>query len=200
MGDVSRAHLRWQPPQPFPYPLRARPQKEEDKMDTTPLRDAYRALLDAAATVADSDDPSPLPPTGEWNGDQILAHVAIINAATIAAVSAIASGANTTYDNRIALDTWTIDRLIALAGGTAGLRERIRLQADALCALGGPMLSDAELNTPVPTRLLSNDTLLVDQPMPLRDLITGLAEAELPGHTKQLVSLLPSSTGDEAAT
>jgi hypothetical protein len=165
-------------------------------MDTTTLRQAYRALLDAAATVADSDNPGLLPPAGEWNADQILAHVAIINATTIAAVSAIASGANTTYDNRIALDTWTIDRLIALAGGTAGLRERIRLQADALCALGGPMLSDAELNTPVPTRLLSNDTLLVDQPMPLRDLITGLAEAELPGHTKQLLALLPNGGGE----
>lgn len=169
-------------------------------MDTIPLRNAYRALLDAAATVADSGDPSPLPPTGEWNADQILAHVAIVNAATIAAVSAIASGANTTYDNRIALDTWTIERLIALAGGNAGLRDRIRLQADALCTLGGPVLSDAELDTPVPTRLLSKDTVMVDQPMPLRDLITGLAEAELPGHTQQLLALLPSDTGAEAAT
>src|ERR1700761_3014889 len=169
-------------------------------MDTTPLRDAYRALLDAAVTVADSGDASPLPPTGEWNADQILAHVAIINAAAIAAVSAIASGANTTYDNRIALDTWTIDRLITLTGGSAGLQDRIRLQADALCTLGGPMLSDAELNTPVPTRPLSNDTLLVAQPMPLRDLITGLAEAELPGHTRHLLALLPSGTGAEAAT
>jgi hypothetical protein len=169
-------------------------------MDTIPLRDAYRALLDAAATVARSGDPSPLPPTGEWNADQILAHVAIVNAATIAAVSAIASGANTTYDNRIALDTWTIERVIALAGGNAGLRDRIRLQADALCTLGGPVLSEAELNTLVPTRLLSNDTVLVDQPIPLRDLIAGLAEVELPGHTEQLLALLPSGTGAEAAT
>jgi hypothetical protein len=167
-------------------------------MDTTPLRDAYRALLDAAATVAGSGDPSPSPAAGEWNADQILAHVAIINAATIAAVSAIASGANTTYDNRIAQDTWTIGRLITLTGGNAGLQDRIRLQADALCTLGGRMLSDAELNTLVPTRLLSNDTLLADQPIPLRDLITGLAEAELPGHTTQLLALLPSGTGAEA--
>jgi hypothetical protein len=169
-------------------------------MDTVPLLDAYRALLDAAATVAGSGDPSPLPPTGEWNADQILAHVAIVNAATIAAVSAIASGANTTYDNRVALDTWTIERLIALAGGNAGLRDRIRLQANALCTLGGPVLSDTELDTPVPTRLLSKDTVLVDQPMPLRDLITGLAEVELPGHTQQLLALLPSGTGVKAAT
>jgi hypothetical protein len=160
-------------------------------MDTTGLRDAQRALLDAAATVADAGDPGSLPPAGEWNAEQILAHVAIINATTITAVSAISSGTNTTYDNRMALDTWTIDRLIALAGGNAGLRDRIRRQADALCALGGPMLSDDELNTLVPTRLLSNDTVLVDQPVPLRDILTGLAEMELPGHTRQLLALLP---------
>jgi hypothetical protein len=198
MGDVSRARLRRQSPQPAPYSLRARLQKEEDTMDTTPLRDGYRALLDAAATVADSGDTSPVPPTGEWNADQILAHVAIINATTITTVSSAATGATATYDNRIALDTWTIDRVIALAGGNTGLRDRIGLQGDALCALGGPMLSEAELDTLVPTLLLSNDTVLVDQPVPLRDLITGLAEVELPGHTKQLLALLPQGAGAEA--
>ncbi|TLS40660.1 hypothetical protein FE633_40270 [Streptomyces montanus] len=169
-------------------------------VDTAPLRDAYRALLDAAATVADSGDANPVPPAGEWNADQILAHVTIVNAATIAAVSSVASGANATYDNRMALDTWTIDRIIARAGGNAGLRDRIRLQGDALCGLAGPMLSEAELDAPVPTLLLSNDTVLVDQLVPLRDLITGLAQVELPGHTKQLLALLPEGGGAEAAT
>ena len=167
-------------------------------MDTTPLRGAYDALLDAAATVADSKETVSVPPSGEWNAEQILAHVAIINAATIAAVSAIASGTNTTFDNRISQDTWTIERVIVLAGGNAGLRDRIRIQGDALCALGGAMLSDAELDTPVATRLLSNGTCLVDQPLPLRDLITGLAQAELPGHTKQLLGLLSNGPGDES--
>ncbi|MFG3685502.1 hypothetical protein [Micromonospora sp. NPDC047740] len=164
-------------------------------MDTAPLRHAYRALLDAAAAVADSGHPSP--PAGEWNADQILAHVTLINAATITAASAVAGGANTTYDNRIALDTWTIERVIALAGGNVGLRGRIRLQGDALCALGGPALSEAELDTLVPARLLSRDTLLVNQPLPLRDIITGLAEVELPGHTKQLLALLRDGDGAE---
>lgn len=169
-------------------------------MDTTPLRDAYRTLLDAAATVAGSGETSPVPPAGEWSADQILAHVALVNAATIAAVSAVASGANTTYDNRIALDTWTIERVIVLAGGNAGLRDRIRVQGDVLCALGGPMLSEAERETLVPSRLLSNDTVLVDQPVPLRDLITGLANVELPGHTEQLLALLSEGARAEATT
>lgn len=167
-------------------------------MDTTQLRDAYRALLDAAATVADSGETSPVPPAGEWNADQILAHVSLVNAATIVAVSAVASGANTTYDNRVALDTWTIERVITLAGGNTALRERIRVQGDALCALSGQMLSQVELDTLVPSRLLSNDTVLVDQPVPLRDLITGLADVELPGHREQLLALLSKGTRAEA--
>ncbi|MFC9706026.1 hypothetical protein ACFTWD_35630 [Streptomyces sp. NPDC056943] len=167
-------------------------------LDTAPLQDAYHALIDAAATVANADDPSPAPPDGEWNADQILAHVSLVSAATIAAVADVAAGANTTYDNRIALDAWTIDQTIAHAGGNAGLRDRIRSQAAALCSLAaGAALSDAELGTLVPARLLSNDTLLIDQPLPLRDIVTGLAEAELPGHTKQLLALLPDQAPAE---
>ncbi len=162
-------------------------------MDTTPLRDAYKALLDAAATVADVADTIPASPAGEWNADQILAHVSIINAATIAAASCVATGSNTTYDNRTSQDTWTIERVISLADGNAGLRERIRCQGDALCALG-PALSEAELDTLVPALLLSNGRVLVCQPLQLRDIISGLADVELPGHTKQLLALLPNST------
>ena len=168
-------------------------------MDTTPLQDAYRTLLKAAATVADAGDKSPVPPPGEWNADQILAHVTIVNATTIAAVSCVASGTNTTYDNRTALDTWTIERVISLAGGNAGLRDRIAVQGDALSALGA-MLGEAELDTLLPTLLLSNSEVLVDQPVPLRDLITGLAEVEIPGHTKQILALMTAGAEAGATT
>jgi hypothetical protein len=168
-------------------------------MNTTPLHDAYRTLLEAAATVADSGDKGHVPPTGEWNADQILAHVAIVNAITITAISCVASGANTTYDNRMALDPWTIDRVISLAGGDEGLRNRIAAQGEALSALGAT-LGEAELDALVPTLLLSNGAVLVDQLVPLRDLITGLAEVEIPGHTKQILALLTESAEAGAAT
>jgi hypothetical protein len=160
-------------------------------MDPTQLQLAHRELLKAAAAVADAGDPGPAPPPGEWRADQILAHVVLVEAATIAAVSAVVSRAVTTYDNRISHDPWTLDRVISLAGGNAGLRERIRCQGDALAALCGPTLSEVELDTPVPTLLISHDQVLVEQPVPLRELITGLADVELPGHAQQLLALLP---------
>jgi hypothetical protein len=46
---------------------------------------------------------------------------------------------------------------------------------------------------PVPTVLVSHDTLLVDDVLQLRNLVDGLADNELPGHADQLRALrLPS--------
>ena len=168
------------------------------EMDTAPLRDAYRAFLDAAAVTAPGAERA-APPAGEWDADQILAHVSLVSAGTIAAASAVAAGRNPAYDNRLALDAWTIGRVIARAGGSAGLRDRVRCQGEALCAHGGPMLSADELGTLVPTLLLSNGEVLVDQPLPLRDLLSGLADVELPGHTAQLLALLPAGARTGAA-
>src|SRR3954451_21331755 len=162
-------------------------------MDTTSLRDAYRELIDTAATVADAG-PGSAPPAGEWDADQVPAHVCLVTAATIAATSCIAAGTNATYDNRGAPDTWTIDRLVGRAGGTPGLRERLRVQGDVLCALGESM-GEPELETPVPTLLLSHGAVLVDQPLRLRDLLHGLADGELPGHRRQLLALVEGMPG-----
>jgi hypothetical protein len=52
----------------------------------------------------------------------------------------------------------------------------------------------------VPTLLLSNGEVLVDQSLQLRDIVTGLADVELPGHTKQLLALLPDHAGPQATT
>lgn len=37
------------------------------------------------------------------------AHVSLVTATTVAAVARVVAGTNTTYDNRTAFDTWTID-------------------------------------------------------------------------------------------
>lgn len=161
-------------------------------MDTTALHDGYQELLDAATTFA-AADADPVPPPGEWNADQILGHVALVNAATLSAACSAASATVATYDNRLAHDTWTINRVISLVGDKEGLRARIRLQAEAICSIAS---SETELATRIPTLLLSHDTLLVDDLVPLRGLIDGLATTELPGHARQLRGLLSAGTED----
>lgn len=149
-------------------------------MNTVPLRQAYAAFLAAEPR------PGPEPEPGEWNTSQILAHVSLVSVATISAVTTVASGAISTYDNRLAQDRWTLDRVSTLAGGEAGLRRRVRAQGEALCAIAA-VLSEPELAAPVPALLLSNGTCLVDQPLTVRDILAGLADVELPGHTTQLL-------------
>ncbi|MFI5907596.1 hypothetical protein [Dactylosporangium sp. NPDC051541] len=139
------------------------------------LRAAYETFLKTEAR--------PVAPQGEWTTEQILAHVSLVTAATITTVSSVASGAVTTYDNRLAQDPWTLDRVSALAGER--LRDRIRAQGEALCLLA-EQLSEVELATAVPTLLLSNGECLVDAPVTVRDLLAGLATTELPGHANQL--------------
>ncbi|MCY7401631.1 MAG: hypothetical protein LH477_11900 [Nocardioides sp.] len=160
-------------------------------MDTTRLRDGYTTLLDAAAHVAQRADDTPTPPDGGWDADRILAHIALVDAATLVTVATLASGAGATYDNRLSHQDWTTSRVRARAGGNTGLQDRIRRQGEALCALGAA-LSEAELDTAVPTLLLSDGEVLVDRPVPLRAILGGLAEDHLPRHTEQLLALLPN--------
>ena len=57
-----------------------------------------------------------------------------------------------------------------------------------------PNIRTHRLNvTAVPTVLVSHGTTLVDQPLSLREIIGGLVDVELPGHTQQLRALLPRS-------
>ena len=158
-------------------------------MDTTRLRDAYAGLLAAAAHVARRSGDTVTPPAGD--ADRILAHIALVDAATLATAATIASGAAATYDNRLSHEAWTTSRVLIRVGGNAGLQDRIRRQGEALCVLG-TALSDAELDTAIPTLLLSDDEALVDQPVPLRAILTGLAEDHLPRHTTQLLALVPT--------
>jgi hypothetical protein len=163
-------------------------------MDSMTVREAFSGLLDAAGTVAAAGDAVVTPAPGEWNAEQVLAHVKIVNATTIAAAASIAAGTVTAYDNRIAHDPWTLEHVIATTGGIAGLQERIRRQEAALCSFDDGGLSEVELDTLVPTLLVSHGAIQVNQPLPLRVLLNGLVDSELPGHTQQLLALLENGS------
>lgn len=154
-------------------------------MDTTTLRSAYDSLLAAAATPglgAAAD--------GGWNADQILAHILSVDAATAAAALTVVAGGRPTFDNRIALDRWNLERIVSEHSGRADLIDHVRRQALVLCDIADQLGGQA-VAVLVPTLLLSNDALAVDQPIPLGGLIDGLAENHLPQHARQLLDLRP---------
>jgi hypothetical protein len=152
-------------------------------MKTTALRSAYEQFLDEAAApdLGEAAD-------GGWNADQVLAHVLSVDAATAAVALGVVSGARPTFDNRICLDSWNLDRIIAEHSGRADLIAHVRSQAAVFCDLAD-QLSDQAAAVLVPTFLMSGDQLLVDQPLPLADLVNGLADNHLPVHTKQIAAL-----------
>ena len=152
-------------------------------MDTTALRRAYDGLLDTAA------DPD-LRPAGDggWNADQVLAHVLSVDATVTAAALGVVAGARPVFDNRVCLDPWNLDRIIAGHGGRRALIDAVRLQAGILCDVAD-RLDDRSAAVLVPAFLMSDGALLVDQPVPLGGLVEGLAQDHVPGHTRQLLGL-----------
>lgn len=152
-------------------------------METTALRAAYERPLEAAA-IPDLGDAA----DGGWNADQVLAHLLSVDAGIAAVALGVVSGARPTFDNRIALDTWNLDRIIAEHSGRTELIEHVRRQASVLCDIAD-LLTEEDASVLVPALLLSNDALVLDQPVPLAGLIDGLAEDHVPAHTRQLLDL-----------
>ena len=152
-------------------------------MDTTALRGAYDRLLDAAATpdLGEAVD-------GGWDTDHILAHLLSVDAGIAAVALGVVSGSRPTFDNRISLDAWNLDRIIAGHSGRADLIDDVRSQGAVLCDIAD-QLNRQDASVLVPSLLLSNDVVVVDQPVPLAGLIDGLAENHIPEHTKQLIGL-----------
>lgn len=157
-------------------------------MDTSALRLAYAALLEGARRVARAADllaPAP----GEWDAEQLLAHVVSVDAGVLAAAAGVVAGEPVRFDNRTSLDEGNLARIARRVGGQEGLRHRIGVQGEVLAVLAG-QLGEEELGQPVPTLLQSGGTVVLDGVLTLGELVGGLAEDHLPRHTHQLLALL----------
>ena len=152
-------------------------------MDSTALRVAYDRFLEAAA-LPDLGPAS----DGGWDADQVLAHVLSVDAGIAAVALGVVSGARPGFDNRIGLDVANLARIVADHPGRNGLVDAVRGQGAVLCDVAD-RLGDRDAAVPVPTLLLSDGVVLVDQPLPLGGLIDGLAADHLPRHTQQLLDL-----------
>ncbi|MGW3736439.1 hypothetical protein [Streptomyces sp. NPDC005148] len=71
------------------------------------------------------------------------------------------------------------------------LIDQVRSQATVLCEVAEQLIEEAA-SVLVPSHLMSNDALVLDQPIPLASLIDGLGEDHVPVHTHPLsVSPMP---------
>jgi hypothetical protein len=152
-------------------------------MDTTALRAAYDRLLEVAATpdLGDAAD-------GGWDADHVLAHLISVDAAIASTVLAVVSGSRPTYDNRTSHDRSNLARIIAEYPGRTGLIGHVRSQGAALCDIAD-QLTDQAAAVLVPAILVSNDVVVLDQPVPLAGLLDGLATNHIPQHAQQLLGL-----------
>jgi hypothetical protein len=75
-------------------------------MDIANLRKAYHDLL--AVVEAGGFGP---PPSGEWDAEQILAHILSVDTSIASAALAVVSGQRPAYDNRAGLDPWNLRRI-----------------------------------------------------------------------------------------
>jgi hypothetical protein len=156
-------------------------------MDSTALRAAYEGLFDVAVTLDFGEAAD-----GGWNADQLLAHLLSVDAGIAAVALGVVAGSRPTFDNRVSLDRWNLARIVAEHADRAALIESVRRTAAGLCDVAD-QLSAATAQVLVPTFLLSNDAVAVDQPLSLASLIDGLAADHLPRHTQQLLELRVSA-------
>jgi hypothetical protein len=152
-------------------------------MDTTALRAAYDRLLEAAAAPDLGDAAG-----GGWDADHVLAHLISVDAGIASTVLAVVSGSRPTYDNRTSVDRSNLARIIAEHPGRTGLIGHVRRQGTVLCDIAD-QLTDEAAAVLVPAIVVSNDVVVVDQPVPLAGLIDGLATNHIPEHAQQLLDL-----------
>ena len=146
-------------------------------MDTTELKAAYAAFLDAARL--------PGPPGDGWTPERVLAHVAVNDELLLAAAAALAAGRPAPYDNARAVDDDHLARVEAEAGSYEVLLSALRRGAEELIEVA-ELLDDETAATPVPTRIVDGGEIRIDRPMTLAELLRIHARLHLPGHAAQL--------------
>ena len=112
----------------------------------------------------------------------------VVKALVILALLAWALNAGSRHLKRYRREGVNLERIIRDHSGREDLRNHVRTQAAVLCDIAEG-LSAGSASVLVPTLLISNDQLLVDQPLPLAAIIDGLADNHVPVHTQQLRAL-----------
>lgn len=88
----------------------------------------------------------------------------------------------------MALDAWNLDRIITEHAGRKEPSDHVRSQATALCYIADHLSGEATFVV-IPSIILLNGALVLDQPIRLAALIDGLADDHAPVHSQQLLDL-----------
>lgn len=155
-----------------------------DGPDLNELAAAYDAFLAEATRGGFGPGPE-----GEWNADQILAHVALNDAAMVAVCQALVHGRQARFENIVCQDP----QILADAIDNAGSRDELiaRAQAAATATMAAVRrLSPDQLATEVHCHLLHDGNVMVDGPRPWGAVaIEVQAGMHLPAHITQLQNL-----------
>ncbi len=153
-------------------------------LDLTELADAYDAFFAEAERGGFGD-----PLDEAWNADEVLAHVALNDAAMVAVCQALAHGRPARFDNVICQDRAVLAGWIDRAGSREALVDRCRVSARQVQA-ALRRLSPQQLATEVHCQLLHDGEVMVDAPRPWHAVAVEVqATRHLPAHIEQLAEL-----------
>jgi hypothetical protein len=144
--------------------------------------DAYADFIAEAA-----NGPFGAPPEGEWNAEQIVAHVARNQEELIKVTEVVLSGDPIGYDNQETGDVRELNAYISAYGGLRGLADRVAETVTVLRDLADRL--DERGATLVPTRIQDGTEVVVDQPLPWAKLLEIDATVHVPRHLEQLRAL-----------
>lgn len=131
------------------------------------------------------------PREGHWTAEEVIAHVALNDAAMLGVCQALVHGRELRFENEVCHDPESLHRWIDAAGSPAGMVERAR-QASRQLMAAVARLSTEQRATPVHCRLLHEGTVVLDDPRPWGVVAIEIQAAHhLPAHVTQLQELRP---------
>lgn len=155
-----------------------------DAVDVTELAAAYETFFTEAEAGGFGQAPE-----GEWNAEQVVAHVALNDGAMLGVCQAIVHQNETRFENQVCQDPDVLAGFIATNRDLPGLVAAGRhLSQLVLASLR--RLSPDQRKTPVHCYLMHYDDVMVDQAMPWEAVaVATQASMHLPAHIEQLRNL-----------
>jgi hypothetical protein len=149
-------------------------------MDTQHLRRAYADFLEAVRTRQFARSES-----DGWSPEMVLAHVVVGDRLIAEAAGRVVAGLPASFDNGAALSEPYLHAVIEAAEGWDGLVQSVESGAEELLGLANRM-TDEQAATPIASKIVSGDTVVLDHTMPVASLLRSPADVHLRMHRQQL--------------